>query len=287
MGITSSIPTIWSQAFPPASAFSVDDIPDLTGKVAIVTGSNTGIGKETVKHLLVHNAKVYLAARSPEKAKEAIEDLRVQTGKEALFLKLDLADLKSIKAAATEFQEGVMKPPVDALTADGYDLQMGVNVLGHFYFTKLLLPTLTSTAHNSPEKHVRVLTTSSVMHYFGALDFNTFKDGPARRRTRKVTLYNQSKYGNLVFAKELGRRYGDQGIVSIAVNPGNIVSDLQRNLVFPESLTTRWILYPTPMGALTQLWGATSKEGAGFNGKALHQLPARPPPSSASAASRH
>ncbi|KAF5382757.1 hypothetical protein D9615_002891 [Tricholomella constricta] len=278
-----TVSSIFTQSLPPKPAFSVDDIPDLAGKVVIVTGSNTGIGKETVKAsaLLAHNAKVYMAARSAEKAKAAIEDLRVQTGKEALFLKLDLADLKSVKAAAVEFQEkekelhilfnngGVMQSPVDQLTADGYDLQMGTNVLGHFYFTKLLLPTLTSTARASPEKHVRVLTTSSVMHYIGGLNFNTFKDGPARRKLSTVALYSQSKYGDLVFALELARRYGDQGVVSMAINPGNIVSDLQRHLSWLKSRVSHCFLYPTPYGALTQLWAGTTKEGAEFNGKYL------------------
>lgn len=87
-----------------------------------------------------------------------------------------------------------MIPPVDELTVDGYDLQFGTNVLGHYYFTKLLLPTLLSTAKSCPEKHVRVLTTSSITHYLGNLDFNTFKDGPARRRLSPHMLYAQSKY---------------------------------------------------------------------------------------------
>ncbi|KAF8659670.1 hypothetical protein AX16_001811, partial [Volvariella volvacea WC 439] len=131
----------YRQGWPPASKFSVDDIPDLTGKVVIVTGGNTGIGKETVKALLAHNAKVYLAARSQEKASQAIKDLLQETGKEAIFLKLDLSDLKSIKRSAEEFQSkekelhilfnnaGVMFPPVSEITTDGYDLQFGTNVL--------------------------------------------------------------------------------------------------------------------------------------------------------------
>ena len=119
------------EAFPPKSKFSVDDIPDLAGKVIIVTGANTGmpmkilhrknlcswtdfvtwlypgIGKETAKALLLHHAKVYIAARSQEKAEAAIKDLKQETGKEALFLKLDLSDLKSVKAAAEEFMRCV------------------------------------------------------------------------------------------------------------------------------------------------------------------------------------
>ncbi|KAG6916435.1 hypothetical protein DXG01_006763 [Tephrocybe rancida] len=222
-----------------------------------------------------------MAARSPEKAQAAIEDLRAQTGKDAIFLKLDLADLKSVKAAATEFQEkenelhilfnngGLMNPPLEGITADGYDLQFGTNVLGHYYFTKLLLPTLISTAQTSSDKHVRVLTTSSVTHYFGSLDFNTFKDGPARRKRPVYKLYAQSKFGNLVYAMELARRFGEQGIVSTAINPGNLDSDLMRHLSWLEHYLIRLGLYPVSMGALTQLWGATSKEGANLNGKYL------------------
>ncbi|KAG6857168.1 hypothetical protein H0H87_008738, partial [Tephrocybe sp. NHM501043] len=250
MGIVASI---FAESYPPKPTFSVDHIPDLEGKVIIVTGSNAMHGHNLciIIALLAKNAKVYMAARSPQKAKAAIEELRAQTGKDAVFLKLDLADLKSVKAAAAEFQEkekelhilfnngGVMNPPLGEVTADGYDLQWGTNVLGHFYFTKLLLPTLISTAKASPEKHVRVLTTSSVTHYYGSLDFNTFKDGPARRNKLFALyhLYSQSKLvhlrgslGDLILAMELARRYGDQGIVSTAINPGNLETELTRHM---------------------------------------------------------
>ncbi|KAG6849928.1 hypothetical protein H0H93_003457 [Arthromyces matolae] len=296
-----------------APKFSVEsDVPDLEGKVAIVTGSNTGVGKELVKvgyipsislsfsvirkvhpghhnHiyqfgadlymafqcsawtkvLLQHNAKVYLAARNPDKAKAAIEDLRAQTGKDAIYLKIDLADLQSVKAAAEEFVRGVMLCPVEQVTADGYDLQFGTNALGPFYFTKLLLPTLIATAQATPEKHVRILNTSSVTHYMGTLDFATFKDGATRRKARSGTLYAQSKFADLVMSLELARRYGDQGIVSIAHNPGNLDTDLTRHMNPITRFFFRMILFPTKHGLINQLWGATSEEGADFNGKYL------------------
>ncbi|KAF8267006.1 hypothetical protein EI94DRAFT_85817 [Lactarius quietus] len=92
--------SVFKQSFPPKPTWGVNNIPDLTGKVIIITGGNTGVGKETVKQLLTHNAKVYLAARSAQKANEAIAELKNETGKEAIFLQLDLSDLLSVRKAA-------------------------------------------------------------------------------------------------------------------------------------------------------------------------------------------
>ncbi|KAF5338971.1 hypothetical protein D9611_008806 [Ephemerocybe angulata] len=270
------------EAFPPKSTFSVDDIPDLTGKVVIVTGANTGVGKETAKALLSHNAKVYFASRSQEKGEKAIQDLKADTGKEGIYLKLDLGDLKSIKAAAEEFlskesdlhilfnNAGVMLPPLSDVTADGYDLQFGTNVLGHFYFTKLVLPALLKGAKTSGDGTARVLNTSSGASLFASgIDFNTLKDGPARKKTFSGLLYNQSKLGNILFSNELARRYGDQGIVSAAMNPGNLNSELSRHMGAIGAFTLKLFLHPVPLGALTQLYAGTTAEGANLNGKYL------------------
>ncbi|KAG1723243.1 uncharacterized protein EDB91DRAFT_1173181 [Suillus paluster] len=275
-----------SDAAPPKTTFSVDQIPDLTGKVVIVTGASTGIGKETAKALLAHGAKVYIAARNQASSEEAIRQLKQETGNEAIFLKLDLGDLKAIKVSAEEFlsketqlhilinNAGVMVPPTELVTADGYDLQFGTNVLGHYYFTKLLLPILTSTAKATPESKVRVVNVSSCAHLFGQLDFNTFKDGPARKKWTRASLYNQSKFGNIVLALELAKRYGDQGIISTALNPGNIKSELQRHVEpqlpsIVKQFLSAVVLYETSQGALTQLYAATSPEAANLNGKYL------------------
>lgn len=95
---------LYDQSRPPKSQFSIDDIPDLSGKVVIVTGGNAGVGKETVYALLRKNAKVYMASRSRSRAESAIADLTKTTGKEAIYLELDLASLVSIKRAVQEFQ---------------------------------------------------------------------------------------------------------------------------------------------------------------------------------------
>ncbi|TFK24429.1 NAD(P)-binding protein [Coprinopsis marcescibilis] len=249
--------TVWSmytESYPPRSKFNVEDIPDLSGKVVIVTGGNSGIGKETVKALLQHNAKVYLGARSREKAKEAIQELKDETGKEAIFLKPDLADLKSVKSGAEEFiskekelhilfnNAGVGVPPFEMMTAQGC---------------------------LEPTSSVRVVNTSSSAAWVGAIDFNTFKDSPARSKLSTTALYSQSKLGNVIFSNELAQRYGDQGIISSSLNPGNIVTNLMHYMPNFIRIVVEFGLHPVNKGALMQLWAGTSDEGLNMNAKYL------------------
>ncbi|KAI5886483.1 NAD(P)-binding protein [Schizophyllum commune H4-8] len=270
----------WSECLPPPPTWTAADVPDLTGKIALVTGGNSGIGKETVRALLEHNATVYLAARDETKAKGAVDELKEATCKEARFLKLDLADLKAVKAAAEEFSRrecrldilfnsaGVMMCPVELCTADGYDLQFGTNVLGHFYLTRLLLPALLASRRETGSP-ARVITTSSITHRIGRIDFATLRDSPRRRRKFTQTLYFQSKLGDILIATELQRRYSEQGLVSIPVNPGNLDSDLFRHLPQWAVKLFRPVLYPPPMGALTQLYAGTAPEAESLGGKYL------------------
>ncbi|KAJ3554361.1 hypothetical protein NM688_g3147 [Phlebia brevispora] len=283
-GILSAIhnyATATAQAWPPNPTFSTEQIPDLTGRVVIVTGGNTGVGKETVKALLQHNAKVYLAARSKERAEAAIADLKTATGKEAIWLELDLANLASVRHAAKEFlskerelnilfnNAGVMWCPVELLTADGFDMQFGTNVIGHFLFTELLIPALEEGAKTSPDGHSRVVTTSSSGAYFETLHYDTFRDSPARKRLGTHGLYFQSKFGNAVVAREIARRYADKGILSFSCNPGNLKTDLQRYVSSFELAILNRILYPASYGALTQLWAGTMPDVVDHNGDFL------------------
>ncbi|KAJ7587945.1 NAD(P)-binding protein [Mycena floridula] len=263
--------------------WSTDQIPDLTGKVVIVTGGNSGLGKETVKGLLEHNAKVYIACRNRQTAEKAIEELKKNTGNEALYLQLDLADLLSVKSAALEFiskekhlhllfnNAAVMMPPVAQTTPAGHDLSMGINVLGHFYLTKLLVPVLRAAAQDSGGKS-RVITTSSGAHYVAMYDFDAFNDGPIRRNLSLMDLYGQSKWANIVFSTEFARRYGSEGIVSCSLNPGNF-----KDTRLGAHITGGYLywtlkafqIYPAKWGALTQLYAGTCAEGESFNGKFL------------------
>jgi NAD(P)-dependent dehydrogenase (short-subunit alcohol dehydrogenase family) len=92
---------------------------------------------------------------------------------------------------------GVMTPPIEMLTEDGYDLQFGTNVLGHFYFTKIIMPTLLAGAAQSPDGTARIVNTSSNAHWLSSLDYNTFKDSPARKQKSALALYGQSKLVSL------------------------------------------------------------------------------------------
>ncbi|KAF9234871.1 hypothetical protein BU15DRAFT_52067 [Melanogaster broomeanus] len=274
---------VWSiitdNVFPGSLKYSANDIPDMSGKVVLVTGATAGIGKETARVLLTKNAKVWITARSKSKGEATLTELKSNTGRDAHLLLMDLASLKSIKAAAEEFlsketQLNVLfnnadDPPIDQLTDDGYDLQFGTNVLGHFYFTKLVLPVLLSTAKLAPDGIARVVNTSSNGHWFGKLKFDTWRDGPVRRKQSDFSLYGQSKAGNIIFSAELKRRYGDQGIVSTSLNPGGIRTELQRHVTSFAGVILTSTLYDVSYGAITQLYAGTVPDGASLNGKYL------------------
>ncbi|EJT98321.1 NADP-binding protein [Dacryopinax primogenitus] len=273
-----SLPSLYTSMFPPAPKWGFNDIPSLKGKVVIVTGGNTGIAEVMCRELLNHDAKLYILARSLGKADAAIADLVKKTGKTNVkAIQCDLADLRSVKRAAAEFlskerqlhilfnSAGVMYAPMSMLTSQGYDLQFGTNVLGHFYLTQLLLPVLLSTAAANPGQ-VRVVTTSSSANH-GApskgIIYEYLKDGP--QRTKKGDSYMEyymSKWGNAVYAQELGRRYGNQGLFSCALDPGWIRTNLWQYQGNIRGLMTGWMLNDVEHGALTPLYAGTAPEAA-------------------------
>ncbi|RDX47114.1 NAD(P)-binding protein [Lentinus brumalis] len=278
------------QAFPPAPTWHPADMPDLSGKVVLVTGGNAGIGREIVKELLRKNARVYLAARSPVKAREAIKLLKAETGKTAEFLQLDLSDLDAVRVAAQEFKRreshidvlylnaGLMLPPIDELTAQSYDLTFGTNVIGHFLFLQLLYPLLDSVSHrpNSSDP-ARVVWVSGFANYLvpgGKLSYSTFTDGPARRNVKRgmFAMYAQSKLAQITLSTYLAKRAAEAGqnVVSFAVDPGNIQSEIFRgDKVWYLRLWERFIMYPTAYGAITPLYAGTAPEALEHNGKYL------------------
>ncbi|KAL9071880.1 MAG: hypothetical protein Q9161_003980 [Pseudevernia consocians] len=165
----------WSQLFPPTPTLTEKNLPDQAGRVFIVTGASSGIGSALAEILYLHNAKVYVAARSEEKAAKAISEItsRVPESKGVLiFLHLDLDDLSTIKSTAEAFlrdndrldglwnNAGVMIPPQGSKTKQGYDLQLETNNIAPFLFTKFLYPILAKTAKTAPADSVRVVWVS-------------------------------------------------------------------------------------------------------------------------------
>lgn len=238
----------------------------LTGKTAIITGGNSGIGLETAKGLLAIGARIILAVRNTKKGSEARAALlKLHPAAQIDVMKLDLADLEAIRAFAEEFNKtfgrldllinnaGVMAPPYTK-TKDGFEMQFGSNHLGHFALTGLLLPLLADTPGS------RVVTVSSRAHSRGSVDFANL-DGSKGYQAKKF--YNQSKLANLYFAMELDKRLKEHGLrtISVACHPGvsatNILKFGQREIpVFFKSVANLF-LQPPDMGALSTIYAAT------------------------------
>lgn len=219
------------QVRPPKPTFTEADVPDMTGKVCIVTGSNTGIGREVANILYSKNASVYVAARSETKAADAIVNIKEAnpSSKGSLqYLHLDLSDLATIKASAMGFlakenqlhllinNAGVMNPPAGSRTKQDYELQLGTNCVAPFLFSKLLTPVLKKTAKESPENSVRVVWVSSSgadllapKYGMDPENFDNYKDAST------TFMYGISKTGNYFHATEFARRYHGDGVISV------------------------------------------------------------------------
>ncbi|OHV03849.1 SDR family NAD(P)-dependent oxidoreductase [Mycobacterium talmoniae] len=242
------------------------DIPDQSGRVAVITGANTGLGYETAAALAARGAYVVLAVRDLDKGKDAAELIAKRNpGAELSLQELDLTSLESIRAAADQLRSdhdridllinnaGVMWTP-KSTTADGFELQFGTNHLGHFAFTGLLLDRLLPVAGS------RVVTVSSIGHRIRA-DIH-FDDLQWQRRYSRVGAYGQSKLANLLFTYELQRRLAARGTtIATAAHPGGSRTELTRNL--PARLAPAFDLFESRIaqdaatGALPTLRAAT------------------------------
>lgn len=207
--------------------WTTENIPDLTGKVVIITGGNSGIGYEAAKEFARKGAQIILASRNKNKAKAALS--RIQTeipGFRAEIYQLDLADLKSIKQFTDTFKKkynrldvllnnaGIMMVPYGK-TKDGFELQLGTNHLGHFALTGTLIDLLLNTPG------ARVVNVSSNAHYFGEMDFSNlmYENGEGYSAQKA---YGRSKLANLLFTYELQRRFNAVGVdaIALAAHPG-------------------------------------------------------------------
>lgn len=249
-------------------------VPDQTGRVAIVTGANSGIGFETTRALALRGAQVVMACRNLDKARTAqARILAERPDARTQVLKLDLADLDSVASFTDSFTSaydrldllinnaGVMALPERRTTKQGFEMQLGVNVLGHFALTGRLLPTVLETPDS------RVVTVSSLAHKRGRI---AFEDLQSERNYSPMGVYSQSKLGNLVFALELQRRLtaaGETGTMSVASHPGWTQTELGEDMMNGSKAVALIFgaLWPimameTWKGALPSLVAATSSD---------------------------
>ncbi|MEV0234917.1 oxidoreductase [Nonomuraea sp. NPDC050786] len=255
------------------TGWTPDSMPDLSGKTAIVTGANSGIGLPTALELARHGAHVVVAARSPEKGAAAVAEIQREVpGGQVEYRRIDLADLASVR----RFAEGVEK--VDLLinnagigliprqeTKDGFEMQFGTNHLGHYALTGLLLP------HLLASPGARVVTVSSDAHTWGKIDFD---DLALERGYGRMSSYGRSKLANLLFTLELQRRAEKAGadLKSVASHPGATATNIVK--VGPLQPLVGVFLKSAAAGALPSLYAATSPDvrGGEFVGPKLKLL---------------
>jgi NAD(P)-dependent dehydrogenase (short-subunit alcohol dehydrogenase family) len=262
---------------PARTGWTTDAIPVLTGRTAVVTGASSGIGAETARTLAAHGAHVVLAVRDPARGRAVAATIDGSTD----VRRLDLADLASVRSFASALtgpvdilinNAGILTPPF-GLTADGFELQLGTNHLGHFALTNLLLPQVTE----------RVVTVASSAHRTGVIDFDDLNW--RTRRYRRGDAYAQSKLANLLFTFELQRRLALAGsaVLATAAHPGWASTNLGTaafgavaNSVI--GFASRIFAQDAVGGAAPTLYAATAPmPGAGYAGPARRREMAGPP----------
>ncbi|MDT4942728.1 MAG: hypothetical protein QOJ34_2817 [Pseudonocardiales bacterium] len=267
--------------------WTADDVPDQFGRSFIVTGANSGLGEATARVLAARGGRVVLACRNVDKGAAAATRM---TG-DVSVRRLDLADLASVRAFAEQTSPfdvlvnnaGVMAIPLRR-TADGFEMQLGTNFLGHFALTVRLLPSIAD----------RVVTVSSNAHRWGRIVLDDLNW--ERRRYRRWFAYGQSKLADLMFAYELDRRLRRAGsaVRSVAAHPGYAATELQSGTESPGerimALGNRLIAQSAERGALPLVYAATMPDvlGGGYWGPAgLAELTGHPTRVSSSRSSRN
>jgi len=286
-----------------SNPWTTADLPDLSGKNAVVTGANSGLGRIVAEQLARAGARVVLACRDRAKAETAVEEIRAAHARAAVEVRLlDLADLGSVRRFAEKLaadfasldllcnNAGVMALP-RCETADGFEMQFGTNHLGHFALTGLLLERILA-ARNS-----RIVTTSSTAHRLGRMNFD---DLHGRERYFRWSAYGQSKLANLLFAYELQRRLAARGskTISVACHPGYAATNLQtagfhmegaKRLAEMALYANRLFSQSAEMGALPMLYAATALkvEGGDYIGPSRFFETWGPPTKVSSSARSH
>ncbi len=248
------------------TSFDLSKIPSQKNRIALVTGANTGLGYETALELARLETKVILACRNKEKAKTAMERIKTEVPDAQLeFLELDLSSLESVKQAATTYKKkyntldllinnaGIMALRDREETTEQYEKQFGVNHIGHFLLTGLLLPVLQAADCS------RVVTLSSLAHKFGKVNFENLQ---LVGEYGVWKAYGQSKVANILFMMELDRRLKAAGskTISVGAHPGFAGTDLQRHEPGWMDKLTRWMSQSAKDGAMPTLYAALGND---------------------------
>jgi retinol dehydrogenase 12 len=262
-------------------------VADLDGRTFLITGANTGIGKATARGLAGRGARVYIACRSEERGRNAMQEITAQTGSRELeLLSLDLGDLDSVRACAQEFL--ARGEPLHVLinnaglagkrgkTASGFEAAFGTNHVGPFLLTSLLLDRIRESAP------ARIVNVASAAHY-GApgIDFDA-----VRRPTRTITgmrEYSVSKLANVLHAGELARRLENTGVTTYSLHPGVVASDIWRRVPWPARALMKRRMISADQGARTSLFCATAPELADQSGLYYDECAVKEPGAAASA----
>jgi retinol dehydrogenase-12 len=234
----------------------------LAGRVALVTGANTGIGRVTARELTRRGAQVFIACRSAERAQPVLDEiLAADAGAKAEVLALDLADFDSVRQCAQAFLARGLPlhllinnaglAGTRGLTKSGFEVAFGVNHMGHFLLTQLLLERIKASAP------ARIVTVASKAHYRArGIDWAAVRE--PTRATTGLPEYQVAKLSNVLFSAELGRKLAGTGVSTYALHPGVVASDIWRSVPWPLRALLKLTMISTEEGAATTLHCATS-----------------------------
>ncbi|KAK9256433.1 hypothetical protein V1507DRAFT_449485 [Lipomyces tetrasporus] len=264
-----------TEIVPPKPNFTEKDLPDLSGKIYLVTGATSGVGVELAKILYWKNATVYIGTRSETNYGKAVkyiaEDATQPSKGELRLLKMDLMDLPTVKSAADKliaeakrldsvwYNAGIMGHPTLQTTVQGYEVHWGTNVVGHFLLNELLTSLLISSAETAEkEAPVRAIWVSSDANLFSPADGINWDDvNFAKEGAVQMTKYAQSKAAAIILGDEFAKRVGDKGVVSLSLNPGHLITGMQEN-------RPKWLKQLGNLFSYHAKYGAYTEIFAGF-----------------------